>query len=60
MNNLQLADHTWDKLSDLAKQRNLSINDFLEKITQGKLAIIDVEELEDLRDVNEQHLNNRG
>ncbi|MEB3190870.1 MAG: ribbon-helix-helix domain-containing protein [Snowella sp.] len=53
MTSIQLANHTWNQLSDLAKQRNLSLNDFLEKIIQGQLAIIDADELEDLRDVHD-------
>lgn len=53
MTSIQLANHTWNQLSDLAKQRNLSLNDFLEKIVQGQLAIIDADELEDLRDVHD-------
>jgi hypothetical protein len=53
MTSIQIAHHTWDQLLDLAKQRNLSLDDFLEKIIQGQLAIIDAEELEDLRDVHD-------
>jgi len=53
MTSIQLANHTWNQLSDLAKQRNLSLNDFLEKIVQGQLAIIDADELEDLRDLHD-------
>ena len=53
MTRIQLANHTWNQLSDLAKQRNLSLNDFLEKIVQGQLAIIDADELEDLRDLHD-------
>jgi hypothetical protein len=53
MTNIPIAHHTWDQLLDLAKQRNLSLDDFLEKIVQGQLAIIDAEELEDLRDVHD-------
>ncbi|QUS60091.1 hypothetical protein IQE94_15550 [Synechocystis sp. PCC 7339] len=53
MTSIQIAHHTWDQLLDLAKQRNLSLDDFLEKIIQGQLAIIDAEELEDLRDIHD-------
>ncbi|MBJ7900174.1 MAG: hypothetical protein GC158_09695 [Cyanobacteria bacterium RI_101] len=53
MTNIQLANETWEALSALAEQRHLSIPDFLEKITQGQLAVIDIEELEDLMDAQD-------
>ncbi len=40
-------------ISHLANQFNLSIDELLEQISQGKLTIIDSEELEDLLDVRD-------
>ncbi|MGB0563120.1 MAG: hypothetical protein ACPGVO_15140 [Spirulinaceae cyanobacterium] len=51
-------------LTDLADRFNLSFTELFEEIAQGKLAVIDAEEIEDLLDVRdaieaEVHLDNQ-
>ncbi len=53
MNQTQVPIETLANISNIAKQLNLSLNDFLEKIIQGQLAVVDAEELEDLLDVRD-------
>ena len=40
-------------ISNLAKELNLSVDELLKQISQGKLTIIDTEELEDLLDIRD-------
>ncbi len=40
-------------LTNLANELNLSVDELLKQIIQGKLTIIDVEELEDLLDIRD-------
>ncbi|MEA5535384.1 hypothetical protein [Crocosphaera sp. XPORK-15E] len=40
-------------ITQLANQLNLSVDELLEQISQGKLTVIDTEELEDLLDVRD-------
>lgn len=40
-------------IAGLAQQFNLSTEELLTQISQGQLAIIDADELEDLRDLND-------
>ncbi len=40
-------------ISNLANQFNLSVTELLEQISQGKLTVIDSEDLEDLLDVRD-------
>ncbi|MEM8642921.1 MAG: hypothetical protein AAGG51_29510 [Cyanobacteria bacterium P01_G01_bin.54] len=53
MTDLKLPPKTQQELANLADRFELSIADLLEQIIQGKLAIIDAEELEDLLDVRD-------
>ncbi len=53
MSQTQIPIETIENISNIAKQLNLSLNDFLEKIIQGQLAVVDAEELEDLLDVHD-------
>ncbi len=53
MNQLTINQNILLGIEDIAKQFNLSVNELLEKISQGKLAIIDPEELEDLLDLKD-------
>ena len=53
MNQTQVPIETLANISNISKQLNLSLNDFLEKIIQGQLAVVDAEELEDLLDVRD-------
>ena len=53
MSQTQIPIETLANISNIAKQLNLSLNDFLEKIIQGQLAVVDAEELEDLLDVRD-------
>ncbi|MGA1623190.1 MAG: hypothetical protein ACO36E_10745 [Synechocystis sp.] len=53
MSQTQIPLETLANISNIAKQLNLSPTDFLEKIVQGQLAVIDAETLEDLLDVRD-------
>ncbi|ANV91250.1 hypothetical protein [Picosynechococcus sp. PCC 8807] len=53
MTSLQISAESLQGISTLAAQLNLSVDDFFKQIIQGKLAIIDAEELEDLLDVHD-------
>jgi hypothetical protein len=53
MNQLTINQNILLGIEDIAKQFNLSVNELLEKISQGKLTIIDPEELEDLLDLKD-------
>ncbi|MEB3309920.1 MAG: hypothetical protein VKJ02_06770 [Snowella sp.] len=53
INQLTISNETLQGISELAERLNLSINELLEQIVHGKLAVIDKEELEDLLDLQE-------
>ncbi|MEO0988813.1 MAG: hypothetical protein AAFY20_25230 [Cyanobacteria bacterium J06639_14] len=53
MNSLPISSEVLADITTLAQQFNVSIEEFLTQIGQGKLAIIDAEELEDLLDVKD-------
>ncbi|ANV85205.1 hypothetical protein AWQ21_12965 [Picosynechococcus sp. PCC 7003] len=53
MTSLQISAESLQGISALAAQLNLSVDDFFKQIIQGKLAIIDAEELEDLLDIHD-------
>lgn len=53
INQLTISNETLQGMSELAERLNLSINELLEQIVHGKLAVIDKEELEDLLDLQE-------
>ena len=53
MNSLPVSNEVWAAVTTLAGQFNLSAADFLTSIVQGKLVIIDSEELEDLLDTKD-------
>jgi uncharacterized protein YdhG (YjbR/CyaY superfamily) len=53
MSSLTVSSEVLAGISALAQQFNLSIEELLTWISQGKLAIIDAEELEDLLDVRD-------
>lgn len=53
MSLLSISQDVLAGLETLAQQFNLSTEEFLSGISQGKLAIIDAEELEDLLDVRD-------
>ncbi|WP_107666750.1 hypothetical protein [Cyanothece sp. BG0011] len=40
-------------ITKLANELNLSVDELLQQISQGKLTVIDVEELEDLLDIRD-------
>lgn len=53
MNSLPVSNEVLSAITTLAEQFNLSVTDFLISIVQGKLVIIDSEELEDLLDAKD-------
>ncbi|MEA5510607.1 hypothetical protein VB715_12610 [Crocosphaera sp. UHCC 0190] len=53
MNQVTLSQDIITGITQLANQLNLSVDELLEQISQGKLTIIDTEELEDLLDVRD-------
>lgn len=53
MSSLTVSSEVLAGISTLAQQFNLSIEELLTWISQGKLALIDAEELEDLLDVRD-------
>jgi uncharacterized protein YdhG (YjbR/CyaY superfamily) len=53
MSSLTVSSEVLAGISALAQQFNLSIEELLTWISQGKLAVIDAEELEDLLDVRD-------
>jgi hypothetical protein len=53
MGTSQISPETLQNFTVFAEQWNLSIDEFLKQIIQGKLAIIEAEELEDLLDVRD-------
>jgi len=53
MSSLSLSQEILTGIETLAQQFNLSTEEFLSGISQGKLAIIDADELEDLLDVRD-------
>jgi len=53
MSSLTVSSEVLAGISALAQQFNLSIEELLIWISQGKLAVIDAEELEDLLDVRD-------
>jgi hypothetical protein len=53
MNSLPVSHEVWTAITTLAGQFNLPVAEFLTSIVQGKLVIIDSEELEDLLDVRD-------
>ena len=50
---VQLTKKTWEEIQEVAKQYQLSVPEFLAKIGQKKLAVIDSEELEDYLDLQD-------
>ncbi|MDA0865394.1 MAG: hypothetical protein O2890_03060, partial [Cyanobacteria bacterium] len=53
MSSLTVSSEVLAGISTLAQQFNLSIEELLIWLSQGKLAVIDAEELEDLLDVRD-------
>lgn len=53
MSSLTISSEVLAGISTLAQQFNLSIEELLTWISQGKLAVIDADELEDLLDVRD-------
>ena len=53
MSSLSLSQEILTGIETLAQQFNLSTEEFLSGISQGRLAIIDADELEDLLDVRD-------
>jgi hypothetical protein len=53
MSSLSISSEVLAGIKALAKQFNLSTEELLSGISQGRLVIIDAEELEDLRDVKD-------
>ena len=53
MSSLSVSNEVLTGITSLAQQFNLPTEEFLSWIVQGKLAIIDAEELEDLLDVKD-------
>ncbi|MEM9216298.1 MAG: hypothetical protein AAGD25_18370 [Cyanobacteria bacterium P01_F01_bin.150] len=53
MNSLSISSEVLTGITTLAQQFNLSTEELLASISQGKLAIIDADELEDLLDVRD-------
>jgi uncharacterized protein YdhG (YjbR/CyaY superfamily) len=53
MSSLIVSSEVFAGISALAQQFNLSVEELLTWISQGKLAVIDAEELEDLLDVRD-------
>ncbi len=43
-------------ITNLANELNLSVNELLQQISQGKLTVIDAEELEDLLDIRDANI----
>ncbi len=56
MSSLSISDKVLADITSLAQQFNLSTEEFLNSITQGKLVIIEADELEDLLDVKDAAL----
>jgi hypothetical protein len=56
MSSLSISSEVLAGIRTLAQQFNVSSEEFLSWIVQGKLAIIDAEELEDLLDVKDSIL----
>lgn len=56
MSSLSISSEVLAGIGTLAQQFNVSSEEFLSWIVQGKLAIIDAEELEDLLDVKDSIL----
>ncbi len=53
MSSLSVSSEVLDGITALAQQFNLSAEEFLTQMIQGKLVIIDADELEDLLDVKD-------
>jgi uncharacterized membrane-anchored protein len=53
MNQLTMNQDIFLGIENIAKQFNLSVDELLEKISQGKLTVIDAEELEDMLDLQD-------
>ncbi|QYO61976.1 hypothetical protein [Leptolyngbya sp. 7M] len=53
MSSLSVSSEVLDGIAALAQQFNLSTEELLTQIIQGKLVIIDADELEDLLDVKD-------
>ncbi|HEY9701412.1 MAG TPA: hypothetical protein V6C58_03145, partial [Allocoleopsis sp.] len=53
MNQLTMNQDIFLGIENIAKQFNLSIDELLEKISQGKLTVIDAEELEEMLDLQD-------
>ncbi|WNZ25458.1 hypothetical protein HJG54_23110 [Leptolyngbya sp. NK1-12] len=53
MSSLSVSSEVLDGITALAQQFNLPTEEFLTQIIQGKLVIIDADELEDLLDVKD-------
>jgi hypothetical protein len=45
-----LSQKAWAGVETVAKKYNLSVSEFIEQIGHGRLAIVDLEEVEDLED----------
>ncbi len=53
MTQVTLSQDIFIGISNLADELNLSVDELLKQISQGKLTVIDAEELEDLLDVRD-------
>ncbi|ASC71162.1 hypothetical protein XM38_021120 [Halomicronema hongdechloris C2206] len=56
MSSLSISGEVLAGLTTIAQQFNLSVEELLTRISQGKLAIIDADELEDLLDIRDAAL----
>ncbi len=56
MTQITVTPNILNGIDNIAHELNLSVNELLEQINQGKLTIIDTEELEDLIDIRDATL----
>ncbi len=53
MSQITISQEMFIKIEQIAQQFNLSVNELLENISQGQLAVIDSDKLEDLIDLQD-------
>ena len=53
MSQINISQEMFIKIEQIAQQFNLSVNEFFENISQGQLAVIDSNKLEDLIDLQD-------
>ena len=51
MSKIDISEENLSKIEQIAQEFNLSVSELLETISQGKLTVIDAEQLEDLIDL---------